>query len=120
MTLIPAFEIGVWNAWIFMSYLLLSVIPFMYIAVKKHAPSVEESGLSRVAKMFASSSKLLLFPAMINRHGIEFEFFLTNQHFPNLTMQISKYQKILMNSLRKRFFLKMQISLKNYQIMPVH
>jgi len=28
-------------------------------------PSVEESGLSRVAKIFASSSKLLLFPAMV-------------------------------------------------------
>ena len=65
MSLIPAFEIGVWNAWIFMAYLLLSFIPFIYIAVKKRAPSVKESGLSVVAKIFASSSKLLLFPAMV-------------------------------------------------------
>jgi len=65
MSLIPAFEIGVWNAWIFMAYLLLSFIPFIYIAIKKSIPSVEESGLSRVAKIFASSSKLLLFPAMV-------------------------------------------------------
>jgi len=65
MSLIPAFEIGIWNAWIFMAYLLLSMIPFIYIAVKKDVPSVEESGLSRVAKIFASSSKLLLFPAMV-------------------------------------------------------
>ena len=48
-----------------MAYMLLSMIPFIYIAIKKRAPSVEESGLSRVAKMFASSSKLLLFPAMV-------------------------------------------------------
>ena len=64
MSLVPAFEIGVWNAWIFMAYLLLSFVPFMYIAIKKSVPSVEEGGLSRVAKIFASSSKLLLFPAM--------------------------------------------------------
>jgi len=65
MSLIPAFEVGVWNAWIFMAYLWLSMIPFMYVGVKKDAPSVEDSGLSRVAKMFASSSKLLLFPATV-------------------------------------------------------
>lgn len=65
MSAIPAFGIGVWNAWIFMAYLLLSFIPFIYVAVKKDAPSVEESGLSRAAKIFASSSKLLLFPAMV-------------------------------------------------------
>lgn len=65
MTLIPAFEIGVWNAWIFMAYLLLSFIPFVYVAIKKSVPSVEESGLSRVAKIFANSSKLLLFPTMV-------------------------------------------------------
>ena len=65
MSATPAFEIGVWNAWIFMAYLLLSFIPFFYIAIKKSVPSVEESGLSRVANMFASSSKLLLLPAMV-------------------------------------------------------
>jgi protein-S-isoprenylcysteine O-methyltransferase Ste14 len=65
MSLIPAFEIGIWNAWIFMAYLLLSFIPFVYVAIKKSVPSVEESGLSRVAKVFAGSSKLLLFPAMV-------------------------------------------------------
>ena len=65
MSPVPAFEIGVWNAWIFMAYLLLSIIPFMYIAIKRSAPSVDESGLSRIKKVFAGSSKLLLFPAMI-------------------------------------------------------
>jgi protein-S-isoprenylcysteine O-methyltransferase Ste14 len=66
MSAIPAFEIGVWNAWIFMAYLLLSFIPFIYIAIKKSVPSVEEiGGLSRVANMLAGSSKLLLLPAMV-------------------------------------------------------
>ena len=65
MSLIPAFEIGVWNAWIFMAYLLLSFIPFLYIATKRHSPSIKESTLSMVAKILASSSKLFLFPAMV-------------------------------------------------------
>ena len=65
MSAIPAFEIGVWNAWIFMAYLLLSMIPFMYIAIKKSTPSVEDSKLSSIAKIFAGSSKLLLLPAMV-------------------------------------------------------
>ena len=65
MSAIPAFEIGVWNAWIFMAYLLLIMIYFIYVALKKDVPTVNESGLSRIAKIFASSSKLLLFPVMI-------------------------------------------------------
>ena len=65
MTLIPTFEIGVWNAWIFMAYLLLSMVPMMYVGTKKRLPSVEELRLSRVAKVFATSSKLLLLPAMV-------------------------------------------------------
>jgi protein-S-isoprenylcysteine O-methyltransferase Ste14 len=65
MALIPVFDIGVWNAWIFMAYLLLSFIPFFYIASKKNSPSVKGSRLSRVAMMFASSAKILLLPATI-------------------------------------------------------
>ena len=65
MSLIPAWEIGVWNAWIFMAYLLVSFIPFFYIAIKKSAPSVKETGLSRIPMMFATSSKILMLPAMI-------------------------------------------------------
>jgi protein-S-isoprenylcysteine O-methyltransferase Ste14 len=65
MSLVPAWEVGVWNAWIFMAYLLLSFIPFSYIAIKKSAPSVKDIRLSRVPMLFASSSKVLLFPAMI-------------------------------------------------------
>jgi protein-S-isoprenylcysteine O-methyltransferase Ste14 len=65
MSWLPAFEIGVWNAWIFMAYLLLSMIPFIYLGIKKKVPSVKETGLPRVSTFFASSSKILLLPAMI-------------------------------------------------------
>jgi len=65
MWLRPAFEIGIWNAWIFMSYLLLSFVFFTYIAIKRGAPSHNESGLSRSEKIVAFSSKLILLPALV-------------------------------------------------------
>jgi protein-S-isoprenylcysteine O-methyltransferase Ste14 len=65
MSAIPAFEIGIWNAWIFMSYLLLSFVFFTYIAIKHGAPSHNESGLSRSGKIVAFSSKLILLPALV-------------------------------------------------------
>ncbi len=65
MSLIPAFEIGVWNAWIFMLYLILSFPFFIRIAIKRGAPSTEESELSMAGKIVAYSSKLLLVPALV-------------------------------------------------------
>jgi protein-S-isoprenylcysteine O-methyltransferase Ste14 len=65
MSSVPVWQAGVWNAWIFMAYLLLTFIPFFYIAYKKGVPSVKEPRLSRISMLFASSSKLLLLPAMI-------------------------------------------------------
>jgi protein-S-isoprenylcysteine O-methyltransferase Ste14 len=65
MSWVPAFDIGVWNAWIFMAYLLFSFVPFSYIAIKKNSPSVKETALSRISMMFATSSKLFLLPVMI-------------------------------------------------------
>jgi protein-S-isoprenylcysteine O-methyltransferase Ste14 len=65
MSLVPAFDIGVWNAWIFMAYLLLSFIPFFYIATKKNSPSVKDTELSRTPRFFAASSKIILLPATI-------------------------------------------------------
>jgi protein-S-isoprenylcysteine O-methyltransferase Ste14 len=65
MSLVPAFEIGIWNAWIFMAYLLLSIVPLIYIADKKDVPPVKDTSLSRISKMLATSSKLFLLPAMI-------------------------------------------------------
>jgi len=65
MSLIPAFEIGLWNAWIFMLYLLLSFPFFIRIAIKLGVPSAEESELSVAGKIVAYSSKLLLIPALV-------------------------------------------------------
>ena len=65
MSLIPAFEIGVWNAWILMLYLILSFPFFIRIAIKLGAPSPEESELSVGGKIVAYSSKLLLIPALV-------------------------------------------------------
>ena len=65
MSLIPAFEIGVWNAWIFMLYLILSFPFFIRIAIKQGASSAEEIELSVAGQIFAYSSKLLLVPALI-------------------------------------------------------
>ena len=65
MTLIPAFEIGVWNAWIFILFHLLSFPFFIRIAIKLGAPSPEESELSMGGKIVAYSSKLLLIPALV-------------------------------------------------------
>ena len=65
MSLIPAFEIGLWNAWIPMLYLTLSFPFFTRIAIKQGAPSPAESELSMGGKIVAYSSKLLLIPALI-------------------------------------------------------
>jgi len=67
MTLIPAFEIGVWNAWIFMVPFLLVNLLFFLLMIKKGAPG----GPSRVpcksktTLLVATSSKIIYFPAII-------------------------------------------------------
>jgi len=67
MTLIPAFEIDVWNAWIFMvPFLLVNLLSFL-LMIKKGAPG----GPSRVpcksktTLLVATSSKIIYFPAII-------------------------------------------------------
>jgi protein-S-isoprenylcysteine O-methyltransferase Ste14 len=65
MSAIPAFEIGVWNAWIFMSCILLSFVYFTYVAIKHGAPSREGSELSKSGMTFAALSKLILIPVLV-------------------------------------------------------
>jgi len=68
MSLIPAFEIGVWNAWIFM---LLDVLTFpLFIRIAKgRAPEVEGksqvSAMSRTKRITLYSSKIIYIPAFI-------------------------------------------------------
>jgi protein-S-isoprenylcysteine O-methyltransferase Ste14 len=66
MSLTPAFEIGVWNAWIFMVPFLLANLLFILLMIRKGAPG----GPSRVpckSKMtllVATCSKVIYLPAV--------------------------------------------------------
>ena len=68
MSLIPAFEIGLWNAWIFM---LLDVLtfPLFFRVAKGRAPDVEGEGqvaaMSRAERIALYSSKAIYIPAFI-------------------------------------------------------
>ena len=67
MSLIPAFEIGIWNAWIFMVPFLLVNLLYFLLMIKKGAPG----GPSRVpcksktTLLVATSSKIIYLPAII-------------------------------------------------------
>lgn len=68
MSLIPAFEIGIWNAWIFMLLEVLTFPLFTRIATGR-APEVEGKGqvaaMSRTARITLYSSKIIYIPAFI-------------------------------------------------------
>jgi protein-S-isoprenylcysteine O-methyltransferase Ste14 len=65
--LIPAFKIGLWNAWIFMLLDVLTVPVFMRIVKNRQSPSPEKAmaGMSRVEKIILYGSKVLFVPALI-------------------------------------------------------
>ena len=67
MPLIPAFQIGTWNAWIFMLYELLIVIIFIRVGTARAAGTDQKqpTDLSKAKKLLFSSSKLILLPAGI-------------------------------------------------------
>jgi len=68
MSLIPAFEVGLWNAWIFM---LLDVLTFpLFIRIAKGRAPEEEgerqvSAISRIKRITLYSSKAIYIPAFI-------------------------------------------------------
>ena len=67
MTLIPAFEIGIWNAWIFMLPQLLTFPLFFRVAADR-APKQEShniAALSKLKKVFLYSSKIIYIPAFV-------------------------------------------------------
>lgn len=68
MALIPAFEIGLWNAWIFMLLDVLTFPLFIRIATGR-APEVEGksqvAAMSRTERIFLYSSKAIYIPAFI-------------------------------------------------------
>jgi protein-S-isoprenylcysteine O-methyltransferase Ste14 len=67
MSLIPAFEIGVWNAWIFMVLDLLT-FPFFFRVATGRAPKEEShnvTALPRFKRTLLYSSKAIYIPAAI-------------------------------------------------------
>ncbi len=68
MSLIPAFEIGLWNAWIFM-FLDVLTFPLFIRIVKGRAPEEEGksqiSAISRTKRITLYSSKTIYIPAFI-------------------------------------------------------
>jgi protein-S-isoprenylcysteine O-methyltransferase Ste14 len=70
MSLVPAFEVGVWNAWIFMVPALLLTLLLMFLMVRKDAPGdsvqrVQRACKSKFTLVVASLSKVILLPAVI-------------------------------------------------------
>jgi len=64
MSLIPAFEIGLWNAWIFMLYTLLTVLVVAKMK-KGEAPKNELDALSKTEKRIFNFSKVVFLSAVI-------------------------------------------------------
>jgi protein-S-isoprenylcysteine O-methyltransferase Ste14 len=67
MSLIPDFELGFWNAWIFTSPFLLVTLLTMLFMMKKGAPGgpARVSCKSKTTLLVASLSKIIIFPAAI-------------------------------------------------------
>jgi len=67
MSLIPAFEIGLWNAWILTLYEVLTIPFFFRIAKKRGAqsPTNALASLSRPKRLAFNASKIIYFPAMV-------------------------------------------------------
>jgi len=70
MSLIPEFELDLWNAWIFMGPFLLVTLLIMLLMMKKGGPggsvrAVQRACKSKITLLVASLSKLIYFPAVI-------------------------------------------------------
>ena len=67
MSLMPVFELGLWNVWIFLVPALLVMLFCFFVMMKKGAPDGPASvkGGSKTTLFFASLSKVIYFPAVI-------------------------------------------------------
>jgi len=65
MSLVPAFEIGVWNAWILTVYQALAIPFLFYIASKRGTTHDEELDLSNTQRVIPGFTKLLTFLILI-------------------------------------------------------
>jgi len=65
MSLVPAFDIGIWNAWVFTVSQLIT-IPFLFlIAGKRGSTHDEDLDMPTTQRIITASTKLLLFPILI-------------------------------------------------------
>ncbi len=70
MSLVPEFELGLWNAWIFMGPCLLVTLLILFLMVKKGAPggparAVQRACKSRSTLLVGILSKFIYFPAVL-------------------------------------------------------
>ena len=67
VSLIPAFELGLWNAWIFMVPALLVLLLCFPVMMKKDAPGgpTRVQCKSKITLVVATLSKIVFFPAVI-------------------------------------------------------
>jgi len=65
MSLVPEFEIGIWNAWIFTIFELLTVPFLFYIAGKRGSTHDEDLDISATHRIITASTKLFFFPIVI-------------------------------------------------------
>ena len=70
MSLIPAFELGVWNAWIFIGPALLATFLSILLMTKKGAPggsvrAVQHACKSKTTLFVGTLSKFIYFPAVL-------------------------------------------------------
>jgi hypothetical protein len=66
LALIPAFELGLWNAWIFMAPALLALLLCFPVMMKKDAPGGPSRVpcKSKITLLVATLSKIIFFPAV--------------------------------------------------------
>jgi len=66
MSLMPAFEIGLWNAWIFVLY-EVATFPFFLRMARNRAPESEEKSarMSKNEKIALYASKIVMFVAFV-------------------------------------------------------
>jgi protein-S-isoprenylcysteine O-methyltransferase Ste14 len=67
LALIPAFELGLWNAWIFMVPALLALLLCFPVMMKKDAPGGPSRVpcKSKITLVVATLSKIVFFPAVV-------------------------------------------------------
>ena len=67
MSFVPAFQIGVWNAWIFMLVDVLTIPVFMRIVKNRQSTPSDKAmaGMSRVEKIILYGSKVIFVPVLI-------------------------------------------------------